>query len=101
MARAPVVSFVPPVVTRWRNSTDGLIDSLGLVVLEDDRRYFPPYDTVLVSRTDLGTKCAAAPAALESLRNSLDGAAMRRLNYAVDGQHQPAAQVAAAFVKSR
>jgi glycine betaine/choline ABC-type transport system substrate-binding protein len=83
------------------NSTDGLIETLGLVVLEDDRRYFPPYDTVVVSRTDLGKKCAAGPAALESLRNALDGAAMRRLNYAVDGRHQPAASVAAGFLKSR
>jgi len=28
------------------NSTDGLIDSLGLVALADDRHYFPPYDAV-------------------------------------------------------
>src|SRR5581483_9143483 len=26
------------------NSTDGLIQSLGLKVLDDDRHYFPPYD---------------------------------------------------------
>src|ERR1700730_13659430 len=28
------------------NSTDGVIDSLHLVILEDDRHYFPPYDAV-------------------------------------------------------
>src|SRR6202790_1577387 len=28
------------------NSTDGIIDSLHLVILEDDRHYFPPYDAV-------------------------------------------------------
>ena len=83
------------------NSTDGLIDTLGLVVLEDDRRYFPPYDTAIVSRADLVTKCAAAPAALESLRNALDGPAMRRLNYAVDGEHRSAADVARAFLTRR
>src|SRR6266403_916655 len=32
------------------NSTDGLIDSLGLVALEDDRHYFPPYDAVPIVR---------------------------------------------------
>ena len=67
------------------NSTDGLIDSLGLVVLEDDRRFFPEYDAAIVSRADIGRKCTAAPEALESLRNVFDEAAMRRLNYAVDG----------------
>ncbi len=76
------------------NSTDGLIDALGLVVLEDDRRFFPPYDAVLVSRNDLAAKCAAAPAALESLRNQLDEAQMRRLNYAIDGKKENPADVA-------
>jgi len=76
------------------NSTDGLIDALGLVALEDDRRYFPPYDAVIVSRTDLAQKCAAAPAALESLRDQFDEAAMRRLNYAIDGKKQSPADVA-------
>jgi glycine betaine/choline ABC-type transport system substrate-binding protein len=76
------------------NSTDGLIDALGLVALEDDRRYFPPYDAVIVSRNDLAQKCAAAPAALESLRNRFDEAAMRRLNYAIDGKKQGPADVA-------
>ena len=28
------------------DATSGLIDALGLVVLEDDRRYFPVYDAV-------------------------------------------------------
>ena len=73
------------------NSTDGLIDALGLVVLEDDRRFFPPYDTVIVSRTDIGKKCAAAPDALQSLANTFDEPAMRRLNHAIDaGKRAPA-----------
>ena len=32
------------------NSTDGLIAALGMVVLDDDRRYFPPYQAVTVTR---------------------------------------------------
>ncbi|MDP9193322.1 MAG: ABC transporter substrate-binding protein [Acidobacteriota bacterium] len=73
------------------NSTDGLIEALGLVVLEDDRRFFPPYDTVIVSRNDLAKKCAAAPAALQSLAEAFDEQAMRRLNHAIDaGKRSPA-----------
>ena len=75
------------------NSTDGLIDVLGLAVLEDDRQFFPPYDTVVVSRSDLARKCSNAPAALDSLANLLDEGAIRRLNYAVDGKHRSPADV--------
>jgi glycine betaine/choline ABC-type transport system substrate-binding protein len=32
------------------NSTDGLIDTLHLVALEDDKHYFPPYDAAPVVR---------------------------------------------------
>jgi glycine betaine/choline ABC-type transport system substrate-binding protein len=76
------------------NSTDGVIDALGLIVLADDRHFFPPYDAVIVSRADIATKCAAAPAALESLAGILDEQAMRRLNYEIDGQHKNVADVA-------
>lgn len=76
------------------NSTDGLIDALGLVVLDDDRRFFPPYDAALVWRPQIADKCKAAPAALATLERALDAAAMRRLNYAVDGQHRNIADVA-------
>jgi osmoprotectant transport system substrate-binding protein len=72
------------------NSTDGLIDSLGLVVLEDDRRYFPPYDAVVVTRSDLPTPCRGA---LEALKGTIDDATMRRLNYEVDGKKRDVAEV--------
>jgi glycine betaine/choline ABC-type transport system substrate-binding protein len=76
------------------NSTDGLIDALHLLQLEDDRHFFPPYDTVIVQRNDIGKKCAAAPAALESMRNTLDVATMRRLNLLIDRDHRSPAEVA-------
>lgn len=76
------------------NSTDGVIDALGLLALADDRHFFPPYDAVIVSRADIARKCAAAPAALQSLAGTLDEAAMRRLNYEIDGQHRNIGDVA-------
>jgi osmoprotectant transport system substrate-binding protein len=72
------------------NSTDGLIEPLGLAVLQDDRNFFPPYDAVIVHRADLETKCASA---LASLRNTIDDATMRRLNHDVDGRKRPVADV--------
>ena len=76
------------------NSTDGLIDALGLVVLEDDKRFFPPYDTAIVSRRDIGEKCAAASNALQSLENAFDEADLRRLNHAIDAGKRAPADVA-------
>ena len=34
-------------------TTDGRIKSFDLKVLEDDRRFFPPYDTSLVVSNDI------------------------------------------------
>jgi osmoprotectant transport system substrate-binding protein len=79
------------------NSTDGLIDSLGLTVLEDDRRYFPPYDAAVVYRSGIDGKCSAA---LESLANSIDDATMRRLNFEVDGRHRAVADVVRDFLSA-
>jgi osmoprotectant transport system substrate-binding protein len=79
------------------NSTDGLIDSLGLVALEDDRHYFPPYDAVPVVRQSTLAKFPQLRPALADLAGKLSAADMRRLNYAVDAQHQDVAAVVRAF----
>jgi glycine betaine/choline ABC-type transport system substrate-binding protein len=81
------------------NSTDGVIDALGLFALADDRHFFPPYDAVIVSRSDIARKCGAAPAALQSLAGTFDEAAMRRLNYAIDAQHKNIGDVARQIVE--
>ena len=78
------------------NSTDGLIDPLGLMVLEDDRRYFPPYDAAVIYRMNMDRRCAAA---FDSLAGAIDDATMRRLNYEVDGRHRPVAQVVRDFLE--
>ena len=48
------------------NSTDGLIAAMQLAVLEDDRRYFPPYEAAFVVR-DAAWKDARVRGALEPL----------------------------------
>jgi osmoprotectant transport system substrate-binding protein len=79
------------------NSTDGLIDSLGLLALEDDRHYFPPYDAVPIVRQSTLAQFPQLRVALADLAGKLSAADMRRLNYAVDAQHQDAAAVVRAF----
>ncbi len=80
------------------NNTDGLIAALGLVVLQDDRHYFPPYDAVAIVRPSLLQKCPQARAVFESLAGRITAGQMRAMNYAVDGQKQDAADVARAFM---
>jgi len=81
------------------NSTDGLIDSLGLVILDDDLHYFPPYDAAVVRRGDLDRKCPGASKTLESLAGTLNDAAMRKLNYAVDGEKKDVTVVVKEWLK--
>ena len=76
------------------NSTDGQIAGLGLVVLRDDRRYFPPYQAAPVVRRETLERLPAVWDALQSLEGALDDEQMRRLNHrvAVEGE-DPAAVV--------
>jgi len=83
------------------NSTDGLIDSLGLVALADDRHYFPPYDAVPIVRQSTLARFPQLRAALADLAGKLSASDIRRLNYAVDGQHQDVAAVVRSFRRSK
>jgi osmoprotectant transport system substrate-binding protein len=79
------------------NSTDGVIAALGMVVLTDDRHYFPPYEAVpLVRRATLG-KHPEVGAALGALAGKISEEEMRRMNYAVDGEHRDPGEVVRAF----
>lgn len=70
------------------NSTDGLIAALGLVVLEDDRHYFPPYQAVSVVRGVALEQHAGLREVLDALGGRISEDDMRRMNYALDGEHQ-------------
>jgi osmoprotectant transport system substrate-binding protein len=79
------------------NSTDGLIDSLGLVALQDERHYFPPYDAVPIVRQSTLAQFPQLRGALADLAGKISEADIRRLNYAVEGQLQDPAQVVRQF----
>ena len=79
------------------NSTDGLIDALGLVALEDDFHYFPPYDAVPIVRQATLAQFPQLRGALADLAGKLPASDMRKLNYAVDAQHQDASAVVHQF----
>jgi glycine betaine/choline ABC-type transport system substrate-binding protein len=79
------------------NSTDGLIDAIGGVVLEDDKRYFPPYEAAFVIREEVW-KEPKVREFLELLGGSIDAAAMRKLNAAVDQDKRRPEDVARDFL---
>lgn len=82
------------------NSTDGPIGALDLFVLTDDRRYFPPYEAVPVTRRDVLARFPMLQSALEQLRNRIDASEMRTMNQAVDGNHRDVSDVAREFLRS-
>ena len=83
------------------NTTDGLIPVLGLFVLEDDRHYFPPYEAVPVIRQQTLQQYPEVAKVLAQLSGKISDDEMQRLNYAVEGQHRDATEVAHEFLKSK
>jgi glycine betaine/choline ABC-type transport system substrate-binding protein len=83
------------------NNTDGLIPALDLFALEDDHHYFPPYEAVAIMRGEMLKKHPEVGAALGELSGAISDEDMRRLNYAVDGQHRDVAAVVREFLKQR
>jgi osmoprotectant transport system substrate-binding protein len=80
------------------SNTDGLIAALGLVVLEDDLHYFPPYDALPIVRRQTLAKHPELAVALKQLSGRITAEDMRRMNYAVDGEKKDAAAVVSDFL---
>ena len=80
--------------------TDGQIDANHLVVLEDDRHFWPPYQVAPVVRDDAIARFAGIPAALNALAPHITDSAMRHLNWRVDGNHEETSDVARDFLRS-
>ncbi len=77
-------------------STDGRIEAYDLVVLEDDKNYFPPYYAAPLARKETLDRHPELREMLAMLAGALDDAAMRELNYLVDREDDPLSPGAAA-----
>lgn len=80
------------------DATSGQIESMNLVVLDDDRRYFPAYEAVPLVRAEVLLRFPRVAEALRKLGGAITDDDMRRMNYAVDGEKQDPFQVARAFL---
>ena len=83
------------------NATDGLIPTLDLFVLEDDRHYFPPYEAVAVVRQQTLRQHPEVAQAIAQLSGKISDQEMQQLNYTLDGQHRDVKDVAHEFLRSK
>ncbi len=75
-------------------TTDGRLLVHDLVVLEDDKRFFPPYDAAALVRGETARRHPEVVAALGLLGGALDDAAMRALNLRTQEKGEPVERVA-------
>lgn len=83
------------------NSTDGLIVALGMVVLEDDRHFFPPYQAVSIVRGAAFRDHPELRGPLDALGGKISDSEMRQMNYAVDAEQRDPATVARDFRRQK
>jgi osmoprotectant transport system substrate-binding protein len=83
------------------NATDGLILAFDLFVLEDDLHYFPPYEAVAVIREQTLQEHPEVADAVAALKDKISDQEMQKMNYALDGQHRDATDVAREFLRSK
>ncbi len=75
-------------------TTDAQIKALDLVVLEDDRAFFPRYDAVILYRLELERRASPVVVAWQLLERHIDESRMVRANASVVIEKRPFAAVA-------
>lgn len=82
-------------------TTDGQIAQYDLLVLPDDRDFFPAYEAVWLYRADLGERHPAVVEQLRRLEGRISEPQMQRMNSAVQaGEKKSEGEVAGAFLKA-
>jgi osmoprotectant transport system substrate-binding protein len=81
------------------NATDGLLSKLDLRILTDDRHAFPPYEVCIAVRRGSLDRIPGLEPALQELSDKFTNQIMQQLNYKVDAEHRPVAEVAIDFLK--
>ena len=81
-------------------STDAKINKYHLKVLEDDHKFFPAYDAVLLYRSDIPTRYPKSWAALQKLQGTITASTMVKMNAAAELDHRSFADIAKTFLRS-
>ena len=80
-------------------STDGMLLEYSLVVLDDDKNFFPPYHAVPIIREEIAEKYPEIVDVISELTGLITDDIMRSLNYKVDVHGQDPAAVAEEFLR--
>ncbi|MBD2296617.1 ABC transporter permease subunit [Anabaena sphaerica FACHB-251] len=83
------------------NSTDGLIPVLNLVILEDDKKYFPPYQAVPIFNQAILQQYPELTKTINQLAGKISTTEIQKMNYQVDNQSQSVAEVVSEWLKSK
>lgn len=82
-------------------TTDGTLPQFDLVLLTDDREFFPKYYGVVVARAEIAQRFPRTWAALRRLDGLLSEETMIRLNAAVDNKQASVDETARSFLRER
>ncbi|MBM7599651.1 osmoprotectant transport system substrate-binding protein [Virgibacillus halotolerans] len=80
-------------------SSDGRIKEFDLKVLEDDKKFFPPYDASPVINNEVLKEHPEIENILEKLAGTISTEKMQEMNYLADAKLQSAEKVAKAFLE--
>jgi len=80
-------------------STDGRIPAFDLVILEDDKHFFPPYYAAPLIRADILKKYPELEGVLNKLGSKISDETMRQMNYEVDEEGRKPEDVAREFLE--
>lgn len=81
-------------------TTDGRVKGFGIVPLEDDRHFFPPYNATPVVRRAVLEHHPKLAAQLNALSAALNNDVMQDMNKEVDLEGKPVQAVAAEFLRT-
>jgi osmoprotectant transport system substrate-binding protein len=82
-------------------STDGKLKKFDLLILEDDKNFFPIYNLCFVSREDVISRYPEIPKILKPISGLLENETMQKLNYQVEVVGKPSKLVADQFLRER
>jgi osmoprotectant transport system substrate-binding protein len=82
-------------------ATDGRIKGFNLVVLEDDKQFFPAYNAAPVIRQEVLDKNSELAELMNDIAKLLDTDTMMQLNYSIDVEHKDVAEVAREWLVSQ
>lgn len=82
-------------------TTDGQLITYNLVVLEDDKGFFPPYYAAPVVRMDTLEKYPEIEEVLNQLGNQISDEEMQQMNYQADAEEKEIKDVVSDFLKSK